>query len=144
MTADMLAQLAVNPELFHTANGTAFADLTIDGHRETWPIRSSRFRSWLRRMYYEATAEAPSPATIRFTLDQLEARAQFESPRRSVFVRTAEHDGRVYLDLADDCWRTVAIGSDGWQVVECPPVRFRRIAGMLPLPVPERGGSIEA
>ncbi len=140
----MLAKLAVNPELFHTANGTAFADLTIDGHRETWPIRSSRFRSWLRRMYYEATAEAPSPATIRFTLDQLEARAQFESPRRSVFVRTAEHDGRVYLDLADDCWRAVAIGSDGWQVIGCPPVRFRRIAGMLPLPVPERGGSLEA
>ena len=144
MTGDMLAKLAVNPELFHTANGTAFADLTIDGHRETWPIRSSRFRSWLRRMYYEATAEAPSPATIRFTLDQLEARAQFELPRRSVFVRTAEHDGRVYLDLADDCWRSIAIGFDGWQVIECPPVRFRRIAGMLPLPVPERGGSLEA
>jgi len=37
--------------LFHTATGIAFADLAIDGHRETWPIRSTRFRSWLRRCY---------------------------------------------------------------------------------------------
>jgi hypothetical protein len=29
-------------------------------------------------------------------------------------------------------------------VIGCPPVRFRRPAGLLPLPVPERGGSIEA
>jgi hypothetical protein len=30
----------------------AFADLMIDGHRETW------LRSWLRRKYYEATGGA--------------------------------------------------------------------------------------
>jgi hypothetical protein len=29
-------------------------------------------------------------------------------------------------------------------VVEAPPVRFRRPGGLLPLPVPEQGGSIEA
>ena len=57
---------------------------------------------------------------------------------------SAEHDGRIYLDLADDRWRAVEIGPDGWQVITCPPVRFRRAAGMLPLPMPMRGGSIEA
>src|SRR5262249_52120860 len=37
----------------------------------------------------------------------------------------------------------VAIIADGWRVLGCPPVRFRRSSGMLSLPVPERGGSIE-
>ena len=37
----MLIDLPVCAELFHTANSTAFADLMIDGHRETWPIRSA-------------------------------------------------------------------------------------------------------
>src|SRR2546429_7885070 len=36
------------------------------------------------------------------------------------------------------------IGPDGWRVNKFPPVRFRRPAGILPLPVPEQGGSIEA
>src|SRR5262249_21034636 len=52
---DMLNDIMRCDDLFHTATGTAFADIKIDGHRETWPIRSKRFRAWLRRRYYQAT-----------------------------------------------------------------------------------------
>ena len=140
----MLTELAQCGDLFHTAAGTAYADIPVNDHRETWPIRSKRFRTWLRRCHYEATGEAASPAAIRSALDLLEARAQFDGPERAVHIRTAEHAGRIYLDLADEHWRAVEIGPDGWRVIGSPPVRFRRPAGMLPLPVPEPGGSIEA
>ena len=140
----MLSNLAVGAELFHTADGTAFADLTIDGHRETWPVRSIRLRSWLRRKHYEATGAAATAGAISSALDLLEARAQFDAPQRAVYLRVAEHDGRIYLDLADERWRAVEIGPDGWQVITHPPVRFRRAAGMLPLPMPIQGGSLEA
>jgi hypothetical protein len=67
----------------------------------------------------------------------------FDGPMRAVHLRVAEQDGRVYLDLAEDHWRAVEIDADGWRVIPCPPVTFRRTPGMLPLPVPARGGSIE-
>jgi hypothetical protein len=140
----MLTQIAACGELFHSATGTAFADLMVDGHRETWPIRSKRFRGWLRRRYYEATGGALNGHAISSELDLLEARAQFDAPELSVHVRVAEHDGHIYLDLADEHWRAIEIGPDGWRVNKFPPVRFRRPAGMLPLPVPQPGGSIEA
>src|SRR5215475_4695780 len=130
--------------LFHDPNGTAFADLAIDGHRETWPIRSRQFRHWLRRRYYEESGSAAGRETIGSALELLEARAQFDAPERTVHIRVAEHDGRTYLDLADKERRAVQIGPDGWEVVISPPVRFRRAAGMLPLPIPQKGGSIEA
>jgi hypothetical protein len=139
----MLIDTALCEELFHTATGTAFADIVVDGHRETWPIHSKRFRGWLRRRYYQATGGAASAAEIRSALDLLEARAQFDGPERSVHVRIAEHAGHIYLDLADERWGAVDIGPDGWRVIACPPVRFRRPPGMLPLPVPQQGGSIE-
>jgi hypothetical protein len=129
---------------FHTPTGVAFADFITDGHRETWPIRSKHFRNWLRRCHYNATGAAAGAAVIGSALNLLEARAQFDAPERAVNIRVAEHDGRLYLDLVDEHWRAVAIGPDGWRVVGCPPVRFRRSPGMLPLPVPQRGGSIEA
>src|SRR5215510_1746783 len=130
--------------LFHSPDGTAFADLGIDGHRETWPIRSRQFRHWLRRRYYEETGSAASAGAIGSAVDLLEARAQFDAPERTLDVRIAEHDGRIYLDLADKEWRAVQIGPDGWEIVTSPPVRFRRAAGMLPLAIPQKGGSIEA
>jgi hypothetical protein len=61
-----------------------------------------------------------------------------------VHVRVAGHEGKLYLDLADAGWRAVEIDTDGWRVVSSPPVRFRRAPGMLPLPEPMPGGSIEA
>jgi hypothetical protein len=140
----MLIPNAVSAEFFHTPAGAAFVDLLINGHRETWPIRSQRFRTWLRRRHYEATRTALSAAEIRSTLDLLEAHAQFDGPERAVHVRIAEHQGYIYLDLADECWRAVEIGPEGWRIMPSPRVRFRRAAGMLPLPEPQAGGSIEA
>ena len=84
-----------------------------------------------------------SPAALNAALNVLEAQAQFDGPQRNVSVRLAEQDGLIYLDLADEFWRCVEIGPNGWRIAEDPPVRFRRSAGMQPLPLPVRGGSIE-
>lgn len=73
----------------------------------------------------------------------LEARACASGSVRPVFMRVAEHERNIYLDLADRAWRAVEITPDGWRVIDAPPVRFRRPAGMRPLPVRERGGSID-
>src|SRR6516162_9087889 len=141
--ADNPAVSGAPVSLFHTATGVAYADLEIDQHRETWPIRSKQFRTWLRRRHYERTGEAMGLATIRSILDLLEARAQFDAPERTIHIRVAQHADRIYLDLTDHRWQAVEVGPDGWRITTHPPVRFRRAAGMLPLPVPERGGSIE-
>ena len=52
--ADILIELAQSAELFHAPDGTGFADLDINGHRETWPIRAKGFRRWLARRFFEA------------------------------------------------------------------------------------------
>ena len=56
----------------------------------------------------------------------LEGKAVFDGPRYKLFRRTAEHDGKFYLDLCDDEWRAVEIDGQGWRVVSDPAVKFRR------------------
>jgi hypothetical protein len=143
-STDLLLNVATAARLFHASDGTGFADLFIGGHRETWPLRSKRFQAWLRQHYYERTWDAPNPAALNAALNVLEAQAQFDGPQHQVTVRLAEHDGLIYLDLADEFWRCVEISANGWRIAEDPPVRFRRRAGMQPLPLPARGGSIDS
>jgi hypothetical protein len=142
--ADILIDLAQSAELFHAPDGTGFADLDINGHRETWPIRTKGFRRWLACRFFEATQGAPSSEALQSALNVIEARAHFDAPERAVHIRVGGFDGRLYLDLCDRTWRAVEISTDGWRVIDNPPVRFRRAAGMQPLPVPKPGGSVEA
>jgi hypothetical protein len=79
-STDVLLNVATATRLFHASDGTGFADLIIDGHRETWPLRSKRFGAWLRQHYYERTWDAPSPAALNAALNVLEAQAQFDGP----------------------------------------------------------------
>ena len=141
--ADILIELAQTAELFHIPDGTGFADLNINGHRETWPIRSKGFRRWLAHGYFLKTEGAPSSEALQSALNVIEARAHFDAPERIVHIRVGGLDGRLYLDLVDETWRAVEIDATGWRVIDSPPVRFRRAAGMQPLPVPVCGGSIE-
>jgi hypothetical protein len=141
--ADILMELAKSAELFHTPDDTGFADLSINGHRETWPIRAKGFRRWLVRRFFEATRGAPSSEALQSALNVIEARAHFDAPERTVHIRVGALDGRLYLDLGDTTWRAVEIDATGWRVVDYPPVRFRRAAGLQPLPTPMRGGLVE-
>jgi hypothetical protein len=141
--ADMLIALAQAAELFRAPDGTGFADISIDGHRETWPLRSNGFKQWLRRLYFEATRGAPNSEAFQSAFNVIEARAHFDAPEHIVHVRVGGLDDRLYLDLGDQNWRAVEIDPTGWRVIDNPPVRFRRSPGMRPLPTPVSGGSIE-
>ena len=47
----------------------------------------------------------------------------------------AYHDGKVYLDLADDGWNVIEIDAQGWRPTKKPPVRFfRGVQKALPMP----------
>jgi hypothetical protein len=142
--ADILIDLAQTAELFHTPDGTTYADLDVNGHRETWPIHSTGFRRWLARRFYEVTQSAPSSEALKSTLSVIESQAHFDAPERIVYIRVGGLDERLYLDLCDENWRAVEIDSTGWRVIDNPPVRFRRAAGMQPLPVPVSGGSVNS
>lgn len=75
----------------------------------------------------------------------LEGKAVFDGPRYKLFRRTAQHEGKFYLDLCDEQWRAIEIDLNGWRVVSDPPVKFRRAKAMhpLPLPVKTKGTSLE-
>ncbi len=73
----------------------------------------------------------------------LTGKALYEGGERPVYVRVAQDDEAVYLDLANERHEVVKITAAGWAVTRASQIRFRRPAGMLALPTPERGGTIQ-
>jgi len=113
--------------------------------RQTWPLRSRGFRSWLGKRFFDEEGRAANGEALSSATTTLEGFARFESAERPVFVRVAGYGSHVFIDLCDEHWRAVEVDAEGYHIVaskDCP-VRFRRAHGMQTLPLPEPGGSLQ-
>lgn len=111
--AELVLQLAADCDLFHTPDGVAYADVNVQGHRETFRVDGRPFEKLLKYRFYRQTSESAAPEAVRKAIDLLEARAQYDAPTHDVHVRVAEHNGALYIDLGDDAWSVIEIKADG-------------------------------
>lgn len=128
---------------FRTPDEEACVVVPVDQHVETWRVNGKAFRTWLRGQYYRRTTVSLREAAIGEAVATIESQALYDGQEHPVFVRIAEQDGKLFLDLADKEWRVVEVGAGGWRVVHPAPVRFLRPSGMRPLPVPQTGGALD-
>jgi putative DNA primase/helicase len=140
---DVLIGLTESVELWHDANRIAYATFPVNDHRENWPVRSRDFRLWLSGRFFEETGGAIGGQALEDGLRILEARAVNEGPQYECFTRTGASVGKLYVDLGDATWRAVEITTQGWAVIDKPPVKFLRAPSMRALQEPEAGGLIE-
>lgn len=143
--ADILIALAKKngASLFRTPDGDGYADIVVNGHRETWPLRSSGFRKWLRRIYFFELEAAPNKDALEAAVETLDAEAQFScDTMHPVELRVAYHDGKIYYDLCNDRWEVVEITATNWKIVIDAPVRFRRTSTSRPQVTPVKGGKL--
>lgn len=140
--SDALTALIRDVELFHTPAREPFASVLVRGHRENYPVDGRAFTDWLSAAYYSAHKKGLSDNKRKGFLAIISARAKYDGACHEVRVRVAESDGDIYIDLGDVDWRVVRISKTGFEVLPSSPVRFTRPKGMLALPVPERGGSV--
>jgi hypothetical protein len=84
--ASQLVELVIQQsELFHDAQGEAFARLNRGDHHETLAIRSRAFRLYLAGTYYRETGSAVTGQAISDALNAVEACALFDSPILEVY-----------------------------------------------------------
>lgn len=140
---DQMVSLIPADSLFHDPMGDGYVTIKINRQRETILLKSKRFRDYLAHQAHKRFGKTPTSQALGDAINTLSGKALFEGPQYPVFVRIGEKDGKIYLDLGDDEHTVIEIDSDGWQVVSDAPVLFRRPAGMMSLPRPEPGGSVD-
>lgn len=143
--ADKLIALARSQcEFLHDAQREPYAVFEAAGARQVYGVLSSGFSDYLSHAYYKQHDRAPTETSLKVALATLRGQAQFEGEACEVFTRIAKTDTGYWLDLCDDAWRSVQITATGWTVVAgAGTPLFIRGPSMRPLPLPERGGSLD-
>jgi hypothetical protein len=86
--ADALLKIAETASLFHDeADRKAFADIMVNGHRETWATDSRGFEYWLKGQFYERTGKAARNDAFQQAVATIDAKATYEGSRRQIFTR---------------------------------------------------------
>ena len=140
--AQQIVASTASDEFFHTAEQDAYVTIVRDNRRETWRVRGRQYRLILRGRLYEKGIVVGNTA-LDDAIATLECKGIHDGPKKTVHVRTAQAGDKFYLDLCNDTWEAVEVSAAGWCVVTEPPVKFVRKEGMLPLPRPVEGGSVE-
>jgi hypothetical protein len=142
---DLLMTIVSELHLFKEDNelGDTYADVTIDGVRRTYKVRSSEFKAWLTGELYRRFEKPANSEAMETCLKICEAQSMTTIGK--VWFKTATHDGKVYLDLCNDRWQAIEVSKDGWRVVDSVdlPVRFIRSPVQRELPIPENYTKLE-
>ncbi|MBK9387335.1 MAG: hypothetical protein IPN34_21175 [Planctomycetes bacterium] len=138
-----LIAIGMKAELFGTSSHEAFAALEVSGHRELHRLCSADFERWIRYRAFQDLGEAPSASTLDTAIRSLEAQALATGERRELHLRVCRLRDELWYDLADAGWRAVRITRTGWEIVDRPPIMFRRYAKTQAQRAPARGGTLE-
>lgn len=119
-----------------------FARVRVKNHFEIWPVsqKSRDFRNWLISRYFYKIGESPPLGIIGNVIDTVKALAWAEGKQYNLHVRTAWHQNNIYYDLANGMWQAVRIYPGGWEIVNDPPILFRRYTHMMEQPLPDPQG----
>ena len=130
-------------ELGVTDEGEPFA-VAKDGPRIARSLRGSRhsLRVALAAAYHEANGKAPSSTGLTDALATLEGYA-LQEPATRLYLRTAQVDGEVWIDLGRHDGVVVRVDAADWVVMKTSPMLFRRTVLTGELPIPEQPGDVD-
>jgi hypothetical protein len=138
IATDLVEMATSQYRLGVATDGEPFAVLKDGPNIVIW-LRGSNdsLRAKLARQYHVASGNVPSQNALAEALNVIEGTA-LEAEPEEVFLRVADYEGSVVLDLGGKDGQCVVVTADGWSIEEHSPVPFRRTKATLPLPVPVR------
>lgn len=129
--------------LFHDNAKNPYAAVVIDGHREVWSIDNSDFNTWLNGLYYSSEKKPAKKDSVSQAKEVLKAKAVFDNKKEiSLDTRVSQLENVFWYNLSNDNWQAVSITSGGWEIVDNPPILFKRYRHQISQLYPSKNGDI--
>jgi len=115
-----------------------------DEIQKYFPIREDKFREHLQALYWQKAGKAMSKVRLNEIIEELAAEATFtkETKKRVILNnRVALADDKFIYSLGNDEWQAVEVSSEGWRIINEPPM-FKRHKHQKPQVIPASNGLI--
>lgn len=133
--AAVLIDIGRRHTLFHDHGGDAYAKVKIGNRDAVLAISGSEYRELLGREYYALSGKGANRNTLSDAAATLSAIAKYDGAAEAVFLRVANTESGIEIDMGDDTGTAAIIASTGW-TIGAPTVNFRRSGKPTPLPNP--------
>ena len=95
--------------LFCDNQENEYAEINLNGHTEIYRADSVKYKGWLRKKYYYQTLTGVSKAALDTAIDTIKSIADFDGDRKDVYLRVAQVDNSMYIDLCNESWQVVEV-----------------------------------
>ncbi|HPB62002.1 MAG TPA: hypothetical protein PLA21_06560 [Rectinema sp.] len=129
-------------DLWTSQDETPYLSWWKINHYEHFSLNSEKTKQHLGSYFHEKSGEMASGSALSDALTILSGYAR-KRKTYQIFLRVGKEKDAIYIDIGDATWQAIKITSQGWQIIDNAPIKFRRPKGMLPLPRPIQDGSIE-
>ncbi len=130
-----------NIELFHDERGIVYARPHLRDGISTLKVDSRAFEQWIALTCYAKSGRVPAASALADAMRVLSGQGRYEGAEHQLSTRFAvDLDGHIWIDMGDESWRAIRVGSGLWEIVEDAPPLFRRANGQRALVEPVSGG----
>lgn len=143
MLMDIIGGLRDELQFFHNELKEPFVQIVIENRKEIWACKSKMFKRWLAKIYWETYQKSINNENLNSAINIIESTACFDGDQFILNNRTAWYDNAIWYDLADPLWRVIKMTPEGWQIINNPPVIFRRYSHQQPQVDPVSGGDVK-
>lgn len=138
----LLMTEALDVRLFVDQRGNPYIVIPDEVGDKIYKLRTRYVRTWLASLLWDSEQKAPGSEALQKALNILEAKAHKEFPLK-LYNRVAPDGlGGIYVDMCNDYWQAIHITKKGWEIVDRPPILFRRYTHQKALPTPLKYGSV--
>jgi Bifunctional DNA primase/polymerase, N-terminal len=130
--------------LFHDEGMKGYMSVPTGGGVRQFGLRSSDATMWLTKLFYDFEKRAINDRSLEEVVSLLNAKAQFEAPQYKTFLRIGGTKDRFSIDLGANDGLSVVITAMGWTTSPDDQSKLVRSAGFAKLPIPTRGGDLNA
>ena len=126
--------------LFHDRLRKGYIKIEGEVSDEVYRLNSGEFSDYLSLIAWKEMRKPIANASKGIAIGILEAKAKFEGQEHKTHLRTAWHENALWYDLGDG--RAVKVAGDGWEIVNKPPIFFKRFSHQRVQVEPVDGGKV--